>query len=217
MAKIKNKDFIELEYTGMTKEDNVVFDTTSKELAEKNDLETEKAKFGPMVLCVGEGQLLRGLDKKLEGLDLGEHRIELSAEEGFGKKKAQYVQLVSTAKFRKQGVSPMPGMQVNIDNMVGVVKTVTGGRTLVDFNHPLSSKELVYEIKINRILTDDKEKAGAYLNMMFGTAIESLDLAEGTLSAKSKIKVPDEVKKKLQGKIKELIPAIKKVVFTTPA
>ncbi|MCH8980513.1 hypothetical protein IH922_00675 [candidate division KSB1 bacterium] len=49
-------------------------------------------------------------------------------------------------------------MQINIDGMMGIIKTAGGGRCLVDFNHPLSGKEVTYTIKVNKIITDDKEK-----------------------------------------------------------
>ena len=38
-VKLKNKDFIEIEYTGKLKEDNTIFDTTDEEIAKKNDLD----------------------------------------------------------------------------------------------------------------------------------------------------------------------------------
>ena len=49
-------------------------------------------------------------------------------------------------------------MQLNIDGVVGTVKTVTGGRTLVDFNHPLSGRELVYEVQVKKVVTDTQQK-----------------------------------------------------------
>jgi len=134
---LKKHDFIEVDYTGKIKESGEVFDTTNIEVAKKNQIFEAERVTGPVVICLGEGLILPGLEKKLEGRELGEYNIDLSAEEGFGKKSAKLIQLIPTAKFKKQDVRPMPGLQISVDGMMGTIKTVTGGRTIVDFNHPL--------------------------------------------------------------------------------
>ena len=150
MEKVSKKDFIEIEYTGKLKEDNIVFDTTDEKVAKENNLETHSG-YEPVIICVGQEQLLKGIDKNLEGKDIGkEYDIEIKPEDAFGNKNAKLIQLIPTAKFKKQNIQPMPGIQLNIDGMVGTIKTVSGGRTLVDFNHPLAGKELLYKIKINK-------------------------------------------------------------------
>jgi len=218
MANVKKDDFIELEYTGKVKGEDFVFDTTNESTAKESGLDGEGAKFGPMIICVGENQVLKGLDNVLPGKEIGkDYSVDITAEDAFGKKNTKYVQLINTSKFKKQGIQPMPGLQVNIDNMVGIVKTVTGGRTMVDFNHPLSSKDLTYDFCINKIITDDTIKAKSFLGIMFGEQNVDIELKEGILKVKTKIKLPDEVGQKVKDKLKKVIPNIKKVVFTSPA
>ena len=211
---INKKDFVELEYTGKTKDDNTVFDTTDEKVAKDNELQTENAKYGPVVICVGESQVLPGLDKNLEGKETGkEYSVELKPEDAFGKKDAKLIQLVQTSKFIKQNIQPMPGLQLNIDGMMATIKTVSGGRTLVDFNHPLAGKDIIYTFKINKVLTDDKEKLKSYLKL--GLALEDVDveLKEGNADIKLKKDIPKEAKDQLNKKITELIPSIKKANF----
>ena len=86
-------------------------------------------------------------------------------EDAFGRKDTKLIQLIPTSKFRQQNIQPFPGLQLNIDGMFGTVKTVSGGRCLVDFNHPLSGKDLVYEVKLTRIVHDSKEKLAALLKI----------------------------------------------------
>ena len=62
MPNINKKDFVEVEYTGSTKEDNLIFDTTSAEVAKENNIYAEKMQYGPVVVCIGEGQILEGLE-----------------------------------------------------------------------------------------------------------------------------------------------------------
>jgi len=213
MEPIKKHDFIEIEYTGKTKEDNLVFDTTYEKIAKENNL--GNADYGPVIVCIGEQQLLKGLDKYLEGKELGtEIDIDIKPEDGFGNKNAKLIQLIPTNKFKQQKIQPMPGMQMNIDGMVGTIKTVSGGRTLVDFNHPLSGKELLYKIKINKKITDDKEKLQGYLKLSLGTKDFETEINNNEAKVKLKSEIPKEAEERLKNKISELIPNIKKVEFT---
>jgi FKBP-type peptidyl-prolyl cis-trans isomerase 2 len=206
---IAKNDFIEIDYTGRTADDNAVFDTTVKSVADENHLHSHNLK--PVIICVGEGQLLKSLDENLIGKDIGEHMIKLTAEQAFGKKSAKLIQLVSTSKFVKEKIQPMPGLQVTIDGMNGLVRTVTGGRTMVDFNHPLASRDLVYTVTIKRIVTDAKEKAESLLAMVFPDV--KTDLAEGVLNVTTKAKLPEELHKMLEERVKKLVPEIISVTF----
>jgi len=214
MEKVLKKDFIEIEYTGKIKDENIVFDTTDEKVAKENNLETHSG-YEPVIICVGEEQLLKGIDKNLEGKDVGkEYDIEIKPEDAFGNKNAKLIQLIPTSKFKQQKIQPMPGMQMNIDGMVGTIKTVSGGRTLVDFNHPLSGKELFYKIKINRKVTDDKEKLTGYLKLSLGTKDFEIEINNNDAKIKLKNEIPKEAEERLSKKITELIPNIKKVEFT---
>ena len=65
MAAIKKGDFVEVEYTGKTKTDKIVFDTTDEKTAKKSDIHSERMEYGPVVVCIGENQILGGLDEEL--------------------------------------------------------------------------------------------------------------------------------------------------------
>jgi len=213
MTIVSKKDFIEIEYTGRLKEDNVIFDTTDEKVAKENKLESHG--YEPVVICVGEEQLLKGIDKNMEGKEIGkEYDIEIKPEDAFGNKNAKLIQLIPTSKFKKQNIQPMPGLQLNIDGMVGKIKTVSGGRTLVDFNHPLAGKELAYKIKINKKITDDKEKLQGYLKLSLGTKDIEAEISNNEAKVKLKNEIPKEAEERLKNKISELIPTIKKIVFT---
>lgn len=209
---IKEKDFIELEYTGKIKEENVIFDTTNKEIAKKNNIFDENAEYKPITICVAQGQIIKGLDKALIGKEPNkEYTIEVKSEEAYGKKNAKLIQLISTSKFHKQNIQPMPGLQVNIDGTMGIIKTVSGGRTLVDFNHPLSGKDLVYDIKINRIINDDKEKINSILMMNLGIKDTDVMIENDKAIIKMKQEIPIELNEELKKKIKELLPNIEDI------
>jgi FKBP-type peptidyl-prolyl cis-trans isomerase 2 len=198
---IKKKDFIEIEYTGRLKEENLVFDTTEEKVAKDNKIHSEKAQYGAVVICVGEKQIVPGLDAGLEGKDVGQHKFELKPENAFGKKNAKLIQLVPTKKFFDEKINPMPGLQVNIDGAIGVVRTVSGGRTLVDFNHPLSGKEVVYDVNVKRIVTDKKEQVSSLMNILGFKKVEvSVEGSKAKIGMKAVLPAPitDELAKKIK-------------------
>lgn len=212
---INEGDFVEVEYTGRIKEGMLIFDTTSAKVAEENGIQDPKAKYGPVIVCIGAGQLLKGLDKWIIGKAPGNYKVEFSAEDGFGKKNAKLLQLVPTSKFRSQQIEPYPGLQVNIDGLFGLVRTVSGGRTVVDFNHPLAGKDLDYEVSVKRIVTDTQEKLDSLLRFYFREF--SLSLSDGNAAIDLKSDIPQQIKEKLVEEILRLIPEIKAVDFKVKA
>lgn len=205
MTKIKNNDFIEIEYTGSLKDEGTVFDTTDKKAAEENGLDENITDFGPIIVCVGENQILKGIDSFIEGKEPGEYELEIKPEEGFGKKDGKMIQLIPTSKFKKQQITPVPGLQINIDGMIGTIKTVTGGRTIVDFNHPFSGKDLHYKVKVNRIVEEAAEqiKSLLYLKYQLKDTEVAVEDTKATISS--------DVPKELQEMIKEDITRLTKV------
>ena len=215
MAVVKKHDFVEIEYTGSTKDDNAVFDTTSENIAKTNDLYDKEADYSPVVICVGEANLLKALDEHMVGKETGkEYTFGISSQDAFGKKDAKLIQMIPLNKFSKQNIQPVPGLQLNIDGVFGIVKTVSGGRVLVDFNHPLSGKDLVYNIKINRIVEDDKEKVSALLKLHFHIREAGIEIKDGIAEIKLKEKLPKEAQDEFGKMAERAIPSIKKVEFT---
>jgi FKBP-type peptidyl-prolyl cis-trans isomerase 2 len=212
---VKKGDFIELEYTGKLKEENIIFDTTSEIIAKKADIHNPQTEYKPAIICVGHKQLLTGMDKAVEGIEIGKEKtVDIPAEDGFGKKRADLIQLIATPKFKKHGINPVPGLQVNIDNQIGVIKTVTGGRTLVDFNHPCSSKELTYTFTIKRIVTDTKEKATALMTQLFSEQlVDTINVKDNNVEVTLKMEMPGEIQTKCTEKVKDLIPEIKEISY----
>jgi len=165
--KIKKRDFIELDFIGRVKENNQIFDLTEEKVAKENDLYNEKQKYGPLKICVGEKQVVKGLDEFLEGKETGKnYTISLKPEEAFGKKNPKLMQLIPLRSFKKHNIKPQVGLQINMDGMMGIVRSVSGGRVIIDLNHPLAGKEVTYEIKIKRVMTDVKEKIQTILDLV---------------------------------------------------
>ncbi len=219
MEAIKENDFIELDYTGKAADSGEVFDTTSAETAKQAGIFDEHMAYESAVICVGKRHLLAGLDKQLVGKETGKNYIfKIPTDEGFGRKNGKLIQLVSTAKFRQQNMTPFPGMQVNIDGIVGTVKAVTGGRTIVDFNHPLSGRDLEYTVFVKRVVADLSEKVKAVLRLIgINANAVSVSVADGNLTLEFPQEAPEAMKKDLEEKLKSTISGLSSVSFTVKA
>lgn len=155
MTTVKEKDFIEIDYIGKIKDTNQIFDLTSKETAVKNNLFDPKFKYGSRVICVGEKEILPGIDKELIGKEVpSKLTITIKPAEAFGIRNEKLMKIVSTDVLLKQKINPYPGLQITASGMMGTIRTVSRGRTIVDFNHHLAGKELTYEIEIKSLVTD---------------------------------------------------------------
>lgn len=209
---VEKGDFVEVEFKGMTKEGRV-FDTTDAEVAKKNDFFNPNAEYKPKVICVGEGHILMGIDEQIIGKGFGKkYTIELSPEKAFGKKTAKLLKLVPMSVFRKQRIDPVPGLQIMIENSLATIRTVTGGRVIVDFNHPMAGQDIIYEIKINRVLTESKEKLDAAAQLYFGDA--ETEVKEDKAIIKLKQNLPKELTTHLSEELKRLIPELKEIEIT---
>ncbi len=165
--KAKKKDFVEIDFTART-EDGRVFDTTKKEVAKEENLpETE---YKPLHICIGEGQLLKGLDKALDGKELGkEYEITINPEEAFGRRDPKLVRIIPLKVFHEKEVNPYPGLSVAIDNTIATVRAVSGGRVITDFNHPLAGRKIIYKIVLRRKLENEGEKIAVILKIHLKT------------------------------------------------
>ena len=200
---IKKHDFIEVEYTGRFKDTKEVFDTTDVKIAKEAQIFSEKGEYAPVVICIGEHHILRGIDEFLEGKELGSYTLELPPEKAFGKKKMELIKMIPTNKFTEQGIKPVPNLRLNIDGYVGLVKSVSGGRTVVDFNHPLAGRDVVYALKVNKIVTDSKVKVESLLQVLFGVRIP-VDVKEKKAVVSFPSELPEQIKAELAKKVSEL-------------
>lgn len=168
---IKKGEFIEIEFTGKIKDSGEIFDTNIKEVAEKNNIDSKNLK--PFILSVGHKMLPEGFDKDLEGKEIEKNYIlEIKPEVAFGKRDKNLIKMIPTKMFIEQKINPERGMQLSLDGQIVKILSNSSGRTLVDFNNPLAGKEITYEYKILRSITDQKEKIDALQDFFFRKTFE---------------------------------------------
>lgn len=162
---IKKGDFVEIDFTGKL-EDGSVFDTTIKDVAMDNKLKTENIK--PFSLSVGFNMLPKGLDEDIIDKDVGkDYTVKITPEKAFGVRNKELVKMVPTKLFFEQNIRPERGMQLSLDGQIVKIMSVSGGRTLVDFNNPLAGKDITYEYRINKKIEDEEEKINSLQDFFF--------------------------------------------------
>jgi FKBP-type peptidyl-prolyl cis-trans isomerase 2 len=165
---IKKNDFIELKYTGIS--DGKVFDSNVEEDLKKANSEL-KAK--EMILIVGYGILIPGLEKEIEGKEVGkEYSVKLNAKNGFGERNKNLIKVIPLRVFTEKEIMPRAGMVLNMDYSFAKVIAVSGARVTMDFNHPMAGKDLEYKFKIVRKVEDEKEKCNTVFQLFLRTIPE---------------------------------------------
>lgn len=205
--KIKNNDFIELDFIAKVKETGEIFDSSSEEEAKKYGLfqEKEKERFKPLKICVGQGMVVKGFDKSLEGKEIGEeYEIELKPEDAFGKRDNKLIKIMPLSAFKERGVEPIAGMMLALDNFLVKICAVTSGRVIVDFNNPLSGKHIIYKFKINNLIEDLKEQLLILSELFIGIEPE-INIENKKAIISLKIKLPSKIEEEFKKKVKEIL------------
>ncbi len=159
MNVLKN-DLVDLEYSATA--DGQLFDTTSAEKAKGAGIFNEKAVYGPVLVAVGKGQVISGLDEALQAAEEGKATsVDLPAEKAFGPRNPDLVRLVPLAAFREQKIDPFPGLVLEMDGRPAKVQSVDGGRVRVDFNSDLAGKSVQYAFTVKKVYRSADEKAKA--------------------------------------------------------
>lgn len=160
--KTKKNDFVEIKYTGYA--NGEMFDSNKEEDTKALD---PKAKAHKTIVIIGQGMVVPGLDKALEGKELNkEYEISFGAKEGFGERNRNLIRTIPLKAFHEQKVHPEPGMVLTLDNTLVKILTVSGARVICDFNNPLASKDLKYKFTIIRKVEDEKEKAETTFDLL---------------------------------------------------
>ncbi len=163
------------DYTAKVKDTGLIIDTTRKEDAEKAGNADPTRTYEPRLIAVGEGWVLKGLDEVLQQADPGQTlNVELSPDKAFGVRDPNRVSRIPIRKFGDKASDLTVGGEVEVDNRVGIVRSVESGRALVDFNHRYAGKTLEYNVDIKQKLDSRDEKIGALIRRRLPVEKEKL-------------------------------------------
>lgn len=201
-----------VDYTARIK-DGEVFDTTREYDAKAAGLDSGKA-YGPMLVSVGEGWVLRGLDEALAGAETDRDiHAEVPPEKGFGAMSTSKIRVMRSRRLGDDEEKVSVGDEVEIDGRRGVIRLMASGRIKVDFNHKYAGKTLVYDARVVKVLESDEEKISAMLDRhlpdrrwhRYSDGLLEVDaLAYGSSpTAKSSVRA----------ELFRLVPSVRKILF----
>ena len=128
----------------------VAFDYTLKVDGEVIDTSAGKK---PLEITQGAGEIIPGLEKELSGMKIGEEKqIRVIPVDAYGEINAAAFRVVPLREL-PTGVMPEVGMQLQGKQKDGRIfkariSKVQGDTVVLDFNHPLAGKILVFDVKI---------------------------------------------------------------------
>jgi FKBP-type peptidyl-prolyl cis-trans isomerase SlpA len=141
MSLVKENDTVKVHYTGKLA-DGQVFDSS-----EGKD---------PIEFTLGQGQLIPGFEKGLIDMKLNEKKtINIPKDEAYGDSREDLVQEVQKSELPEE-IKPEVGMGLVSKSQDGremnlVIAEVKEESIVVDGNHPLAGKDLIFDLEVVEI------------------------------------------------------------------
>lgn len=141
MSKAKKGDKVKVHYTGKLKDDTVFDSSRDRE---------------PLEFTVGAGQMIEGFDNAVEGMETGEtKKVEIPSDKAYGGKRDDMMVKVEKKQLPTD-IKPEVGMQLQATQQNGqtqilTVTDVEDQHVVLDGNHPLAGKDLVFDIELMEI------------------------------------------------------------------
>ncbi len=207
-----------------------LMDYCIKDLTQNKIIETNieaKAKQSYEVVFFKETKaVLEGLHStfpKVEGAlkDLKENEektLVLEPKEAYGVRSKDMLRVVSMNTFTQNKIRPVVGLTIQADNnLMGTIKSVSGGRVLVDFNSIYADHKIEFYLK-KKQNPEDKKKIEIILKTFF-SKLEPKVSEFANEKAKISIKVPKDTKLDVyeqifEGALKEFVD-IKEIEIKT--
>jgi len=163
-------DFIKLDFDAFVKESNQLVDTTHEDVAKEHDAFNERAKYAPISVVIGAGHVVKGLDDSLLTAEVGkETTVEVPPADAFGERDPKLVEvfqmnkILSLPEFRKGDKYPTEGMEVRMNNRLGIISRIFAGRVRVDFNNRYSGRTIIYKFTVKEKVEGKDGKLRAIL------------------------------------------------------
>lgn len=171
---VAGKSIILVDYTISTKEDGKVVDTTIESDAKAAGVYSEEASYKPRIIVIGSGEVPPGFEEALASMSEGEERtFEIPPEKAFGTRDPSKVRVIPAREFSVRGIIPRPGLEVELRGERGVVISVGSGRVIVDFNHALAGKTILFKARLLKTYAGPEEKIKALFLKWFSNVEEA--------------------------------------------
>lgn len=138
MAQAKQGDTVNVHYTGKL-EDGTVFDTSRSR--------------HPLQFTIGKGQVIAGFEQAVDGMNTGESKtVIIPMDNAYGPRRAEMIITMERSKLPAD-LKPQVGQRLELtqmddQNILVTVTAVTDSTLTLDANHPLSGKDLTFDIEL---------------------------------------------------------------------
>jgi peptidylprolyl isomerase len=139
--------------------DIVKIDFTEK--LEDGSIFASTAESKPLEFKLGEGKIIPGIEKAVEGMNIGESRsVKVPPEQAYGQRRDELVEAISRDKFPKDAEQQI-GQKFEISQQEGPsitvrVVDVSDQTVTLDGNHPLAGMPLTFDLKLLEIPSKNK-------------------------------------------------------------
>ena len=137
MKKVLSDSTVTVNYTGRL-EDGTIFDSSTVEGRE------------PMTTKLGQGQLIKGFEEGLVDMSEGDKKtVEIESSEAYGEYLDYLIQEVEKSQMPGEVEVGMPlQAQTEMGVVQFVVKEVKDETVVLDANHPLAGKKLIFDLEL---------------------------------------------------------------------
>lgn len=150
-SQVQKGDIIAVDYT-LTMPDKSVADTTNEALAKKAKIYSDDRVYSPFIFKVGEGQVIKGFDKAVVGMKIGETKnVRVSPDEAYGESDPTRINTLDISIFSAGNIVPKVWESYTVMGRVVKVTSIKGNNVTVDGNHPMAGKPLVFTITVKNI------------------------------------------------------------------
>ncbi len=107
----------------------------------------------PLQFIAGSGQVIAGFDNAIIGMEPGEKKtVHIPVAEAYGEQNQEFMMYHPIADFPAD-MTPEVGMQLNMGDNAGnvfpvVIAEVNEDNVLLDANHPLAGKDLIFDLEL---------------------------------------------------------------------
>lgn len=117
----------------------------------------------PLAYLHGKGQLIRGLEKVLDGMEAGyATTVTVPPREAYGERNPDAVIRTDKASL-PEGMEIVPGAEVHAETPDGplafVVVGVEGDEVVLDANHPMAGRTLTFDVEVVEVRAATRDEA----------------------------------------------------------
>jgi peptidylprolyl isomerase len=147
---VKSGDTVHVDYTGKL-ENGTVFDTSREDVAKKAGIYVDGRTYAPLKFVAGAGQMIKGFDKGVIGMKVGDEKtIILPPEEAYGEYDKSKILAIPIEELNLTE-PPETGQKLPTNYGLATIIEVNKTHAMIDFNHELAGKTLVFDIKLASI------------------------------------------------------------------